>query len=279
MPFRSDQIYWYNPPGAVWGALGYACPNFGNDPATLNTTIHYLVNVIGRNLQAIMQHADADLRVPPSINTLTRIHKLIIRARGILAGRGVPPGTPNMESVHASPAPQEFIIYPTRYFHVRNPWMKEWCGLVLTSLAEAMQHTENRKAYEISTTLSGIIGQYLHRVYRLMATELFGVPAADAAKLDFTLTDAQLSAYDPAKWFTQTELIDTVPRLDEIPTEDDFEVLSNGIPASKLVGLQMYPSGVSMPAGYEPSEITSGGSGSEAGGAAEETAFAPPPAP
>lgn len=239
--FSTDQILWYNV--GVWGQLGYGVPNFGNDPATLNAGIHYLTSVIGRNLSAVMHHADADLRVPPSINTLTRLHKLITRARTILASRDVGPADIRMEAQHSSPAQQDFLIYPVPYFMVRNPWLKEYCGLVLNALSEAFQHTENRLPFEISTAFSGLVGQYLQRVYRLMATELFGVTTIDATKPDFTLKDTDLAGYDPAKYFTSTELIDTVSPLQLVPTEDDIRILTDGIPASLLVGVQKYPSG------------------------------------
>jgi hypothetical protein len=284
--FRTDQALWYN--NGVWGELGYAVPNFGDDQSTLNTAIHYLVDVTGRNLQAVMLHTDADLRTPPSINTLTRIHKLITRARTILAGRAVAPATPDMEAIHASPAETEFIVYPVPYFKVRNQWMKEWAGLIMNALSEACQHTENRKPYEISTTFSGLIGQYLHRVYRLMSTELFGVSATDAAQLNFTLTDAQLAAYDPSKYFTSTELIDTVPAMATIPTEDDLKVLTAGIPASKLVNLQKYSSGVPFSTGTgsaDAASVSTGAGGNETAAtsttaaAASTSSFAAAPSP
>lgn len=266
MPFTTDQILWYN--NGVWGELGYAVPNFGDDVATLNSNIHYLVEVIGRNLQAILQHGDADVRVPPSINTLTRIHKLVIRARTILAGRSVPSAKPNMETKHVTPAPEVFIIYPARYFRIRNWFLKEYAGLALIGLSEAMQHTENAKPFEISTDFAGLIGQYFHRIYERMATELFGVPSAEAEALDFTLSEEQLGSYDPGKYFTSTELIDIVVRFERMPTEDDFNVLARGIPATDLVGLTPYPATNPYPA-------------SEAGGQSEATAsgdaFEPPP--
>ena len=278
MAFGTDEPLWYNV--GAWGELGFAVPNFGNDYGTINSTIHKLVSVVGRNLQGVMLHADGRRRTPPTINTLTRIHKLIIRARSILAGRQVAPGTPNMEPTHSTPARREFIIFPTPYFGLRNEMMKEWCGYILDSLAEAMQHTENAQAIEISMDFSGLVGQYLHRVYRLMATELFGVSVADASKLDFTLTQAQLDAYDPSKFFTQTELIDTVPPIADIPTEDDLKVLTDGIPASRLVGLQRYPSGllvpstdITMPAG------TSAATSASSSNAAAASSFAAPPSP
>jgi len=266
MDFRTDQALWYNV--GVWGELGYAVPNFGNDPSTLNSGIFYLVDVIGRNLQAIMHHPDVDLRTPPSINTLTRIHKLVVRSRTILGGRDVEPGEPDMESVHSSPAEQVFLIYPCPFFRVRNNWLKEYAGLILNCLAEAMQHTENRKPYEISTRFSGLLGQYLHRVYRLMATELFGIDPEAAKALDFTLTEADLVGYDPGKFFTQTEMVDTVPPLDQVPTEDDLKVLTDGIPATLLVGLSKWPSG-DLPTGQAPGQTSPTGTGS----------FPPPPSP
>jgi len=265
--FRSDQILWYN--NGRWGSLGYAVPNVGDDPVTLNDGVRYLVEVIGRNLAGVMHTADVDLRRPPTINTLTRIHKLVTRARTILAGRQVPPGTPDMEATHNTPAPQDHLIYPVPYFRVRNGWIKQYCGLILGSLSEAVQHTDNRKAYEFGLEFSGIVGQYLHRVYRLMATELFGVPAAEAAKLDFTLTEAQLASYDPAKWFTSTELIDTVPPLLDVPTEDDKVVLTDGIPASLLIGAVPWPSGGAGASGAAGSPTTTTIAGS----------FAAPPSP
>ena len=53
-----------------------------------------------------------DLRIPPSINTAKRIHKLYIRAGNILAGRAIPPGENNMEVIHARPAGEVFAFVP-----------------------------------------------------------------------------------------------------------------------------------------------------------------------
>ena len=272
--FKTDQALWYN--NGIWGELGYAVPNFGNDPATLNAGIHYLVAVMGRNLSAIMHHPDADSREPPRIKTLTRVHKLITRARSIMAGRDVEPNEGEMEAIHSSPASQDFVIFPVPYFRVRNPWLKEWCGLTLNALCEAMQHTENRRPYDFSTAFSGAVGQYLHRVYRLMATELFGVPSDEAKLPTFTLTDEMLGTYDPGKYFTQTEMIDTVPRIELVPTEDDLECLTNGIPATLLVNLQKYPSGQMV--NEVPPAMTAAASANAGNTEAGVAAFRPPPA-
>lgn len=260
----NDAFLWYNV--GDWAQYGLAVPNFGNDTHSQNDTIRYLTGVVGRNLQGIMVHHDARLSTPPSINTLTRIHKLCTRARSILASRAVPANVLSMETAHALPAPEEFLVFPTPYFNVRNQWLKQYCGLTLLAITEAIQHQENARPLEISEQFAGLIGQYIHRVYRLMATELFRVPVEDAAKPDFTLTDAQLTSYNPSAWFTSTEMIDTVPSLNNWPTEDDLEPLTNGIPVSYLPTLGRWP--------------TAGLSATKSGTGATATtgeSFAPPP--
>jgi len=221
--------------------LGLAVPNCGDDHASQNDTIRYLCEVTGRNLQAIMFHTDARLRTPPSINTLVRLHKLCTRARAILAGRQVAPSQLNLEPAHAVPAAEDFLVFPTPYFKVRNPWLKQYAGLVLLALTEAMQHTENARPVEISTAFAGLFGQYVHRVYRLMAVELLRIDPAAAQAADFALTEEQIRAYDPSKWFTSTELIDVVPEVADMPTEDDLQVLTDGIPVSRLPPLSRWP--------------------------------------
>jgi hypothetical protein len=239
--FRSDELLWYNV--GVWGQLGYGVPNFGDNPTTLNGSIAYLVSAIGRNLSAVMHHSDADSRTPPSYNTLMRVHKLCCRVRQILAGRAIPANQPRFEPTHATPAPEDFILFPIPIFKVRNPFLKEWASLTMHAIGEACQHTDNRIEYEISDLFAGGVGQYFQRIYLRMATELFQVPIADASKPDFVLQDKHFQSYLPSQWFTLTELIDTVPPLDLVPTEDDLRVLTDGIPASQLIGLTHYPSG------------------------------------
>lgn len=229
---NTDAVLWYNV--GVFGEAGYAVPNWSNDVGSLNPQILDWVQLVGRNLFHIMHHEDADLRTPPSINTCKRIHKLYLRAGNILAGRAVPPGENNMEIQHSRPAGEVFRVFPVPFFKVRNPFMRRWAELILVSLAEAMQHTENRKELEISTAFAGQVGQYLRRVYQNLAVELFGKTRDEAAAAGFKLTDAELAAYNPAAFFTQTEMVDTVPRLDRVFTEDQLELLAEGIPVTEL---------------------------------------------
>ncbi|QDU54313.1 hypothetical protein [Aeoliella mucimassa] len=229
---NTDAILHYNV--GVFGQAGYAVPNWSNDVGSLNPTIVDWVQLVGRNLFHIMHHEDVDLRIPPSRNTLERIHKLYLRAANILAGRAVPPGERNMEVSHVRPAGEVFRVYPVPYFKVRNSFLKRWAELVLLSLSEAMQHTENRKEMEVSTAFAGMVGQYLRRVYANMAIELFGKTRTEAMADGFILTEADFAAYNPASFFTSTEMVDTVPRLDYVMTEDRLELLAEGILVTEL---------------------------------------------
>jgi hypothetical protein len=176
-----------------------------------------------------------------------------------------------MEAIHATPAPEVFLVFPCPYFKVRNRFLKEWAGLALMSLTEAYQHTENARSYEISTNFAGLVGQYLHRAYKLMATELFGVPVEEASTLNFTMTDEQLATYDPSRYFTSTEMTDVVPTVQDIATEDDLRVLTAGIPATELVGLGPYPNAAAFE--DEAGAAAAGGDTSTTPGGS----FAPPP--
>lgn len=271
---NTDAVLWYNV--GVFGDAGYAVPNWSNDIGSLNPQILDWVELVGRNLFHIMHHEDADLRIPPSINTTKRIHKLYIRAANILTGRAVPPGQDNMEVQHARPAGEVFRVYPVPFFKVRNPFLRRWSGLVLVSLAEAMQHTENRREMEISTSFAGSVGQYIRRVYSNMAIELFGKSREEAMADGFALTDADFAAYNPADFFTSTEMVDTVPRLDRVFTEDRLELLAEGLPVTELpADLRPWPTNLTN----LYSNLRDGGSGPAAAGRGSSAIPIIPPAP
>lgn len=277
MPINNtDAILHYNV--GVFGEAGYAVPNWSNDVGSLNPQILDWVELVGRNLFHIMQHEDVDLRIPPSINTCKRIHKLYLRAANILAGRAVPPGIDNMEVAHTRPAGEVFRVFPVPYFKVRNPYLKRWAGLILLSLAEAMQHTENRREMEISTAFAGQVGQYIKRMYINLAIELFGVTREVAHADGFALSDADLAAYDPAKYFTSTEMVDTVPRLDRVFTEDRLELLNEGIPVTELPNLNPWPANLTNLYQSTRSDSTVGNSpASDGQQSSQGAAIIPPP--
>ena len=277
---NTDAILWYNV--GVFGEAGYAVPNWSNDVGSLNPQILDWVDLVGRNLFHIMHHEDVDLRIPPSINTCKRVHKLYLRAANVLAGRAVPPGENNMEVQHARPAGEVFRVFPVPYFKARNPFMRRWAGLILQSLAEAMQHTENRRELEISTAFAGQVGQYVRRVYTNMAIELFGKTREVAYADGFKLSDADFAAFNPGEFFTQTEMVDTVPRLDRVFTEDRLELLAEGISITELpANLAPWPTNLTNFYEATRSDATIGGSGATSGSRATAVApvIPPPPGP
>jgi len=282
MAFSTDESLWYN--NGKWGQLGYAVPNFAGHTMSLNAGIRRLVAVTGLNLSGAMHNnPDVSLRSPPTITTVTKVHKLILRARQMIGARGVAEAeTSVLNPVHATPAPAPFMIYPVPYFQVRNPFLQEWCGLALTALAEAMQHTDNLRSFDFTVSFGGTIGQYLQRIYRLMATELLGIDPAKAKDPAFVLTEQDLAAYNPSKFFTSTESIDTMPPIQDVPAEDDLRVLTSGIPANMLVNLAHWPTGepvvFTAPNGGQAAQPAAAGTAQQAAAATSGQAAAAPPA-
>lgn len=236
---KSDAILWYDV--GVFGKLGYGVPNPSDDLGSLNPNIVDLTNLIGRNLFMMMHHEDIDLSVPPSINTLERIHQLYVRAGRVLTGRAIPHGEQRMETQHVTPAGEIFRVYPVPYFKVRNVYMKRWAGWILSLLSECYQHTENRLTVEITVDFAAMVGQYLGRVYRNMAVEMFGKTREEVAAREFLLTEEDFRTYNPNQWFTPQEMIDTVPAFDNVFTEDRKAHLAAGIPITDLPVLKPWP--------------------------------------
>lgn len=257
----SDTVRWYNV--GKFGEAGYAVPAWGDDISTLNPNIAELTDLIGQNLFALMHQEDVDMKTPPSVNSLRAIHQLYVRAGQILTSRAVPPGQTEFRTTHVSPAATVFKVYPIPFFNVRNPHLKRWAGFTLMLLSEMFQHTENRKTMEITTTFAGDVGAYLTRIYRNMSAELFGKLAVDLDKPGFLLTDADFTSYNPAKWSTRTELVDTVPDFATVFTEDQVRVLRAGIPVTMLPQLPTWP-GLLIPGDFDgPSSL--GGSNAGTG--------------
>ena len=254
---KTDAILWYNV--GVFGEAGFAVPNPSNDPTTLNNTIAELVSVIGRNLLAMNTTEDAGLRVPPSINRLMEVHRLVIRVRQIIAARSVPHNEPMFEADHVSPAAIPFILYPAPFFKLRNPFLRRWSGLALNLLAEMMQHTENRRSHEISVDFGAMVGRYMARIYGNMGAELFGKTRAQVNEPAFILTDEDFQGYNPGSFFTRTERIDTVAPQRYIFTEDQLAVIANGIDAATLPASVVPWPNTGSPADQERRSTADGG--------------------
>jgi hypothetical protein len=235
----TDAVLWYNV--GIYGKIGYGVPNPSNDIGSLNPNIIEFTTLIGRSLFLIMHHEDVDLSTPPTVDTLLRIHQLIKRARVLVAARTRLDGEPALETDHVTPAGEVFRVWPVPFFNVRNPALKRWARWVLMLLSELFQHTQNRRTIEIYPAVGQTIGKYLNRVYFEMSTEYFGIARDTALAPAFLLSDANFTGYNPASFFTPTEMIDPVPALDNVFTEDRKAPLVRGIPMHELPKLQPYP--------------------------------------
>lgn len=252
MAFSGSPVLFYDVPvGGIWGKLGFGVPNFGKRLVSRNIVLLELVEVIGRNLQAMMLSDDALSRTPPSMNTIITLNKLLLRARQLLSTEQVADNQVRMTGFKGENDKQSFLVFPTPIFRVRNRWMKTYAYYVMHALAECMQSTENgSSAFEITNVLAGQLSQYFVRILKRMSCELLmidmkTVPVDAGTGLPnwyaFTLTDAQINAYAPSKWFSPTELIDTTYPTGDIPSDYDLETLTDGIPVVDLPVLTPYP--------------------------------------
>jgi hypothetical protein len=96
-----------------------------------------------------------------------------------------------------------------------------------------------------------------------MSIELFGKTRAIATADGFILTDADFAAYNPASFFTQTEMVDTVPRFDRVFTEDQLDILAEGLAVTELPDMKPWPTNLTTyySAMRTDSTITGGPSG------------------
>ena len=92
-------------------------------------------------------------------------------------------------------------------------------------------------------------------------------------------TDADFAAYNPGNFFTQTEMVDTVPRLDRVFTEDRLEVLAEGISITDLPELKPWPTNLTSFYAGTRTDATMSGSGAASPGSSPSAAPIIPPAP
>lgn len=236
----TDSILWYNV--GIYGEIGYAVPNPSNDIGSLNPNILDFTDLIGKSLFHIMHHEDIDLVTPPTYNTLLRIHQLVKRARQLVASRTQDYGEAAFEVQHVSPAGEIFKVWPVPFFKVRNKALHRWARYTLYCITELFQHTQNRRTLVTYPEVGARIGGYLNKVYFEMATEYFGKSVDEVKVPGFLLTDEDFASYNPAAFFTETEMVDTVPALDNVFTEDRKEPLANGLPLHELPKLEPFPS-------------------------------------
>jgi hypothetical protein len=103
----------------------------------------------------------------------------------------------------------------------------------------------------------------------------------------FLLTDEELASYNPAAFFTATQMVDTVPRLDRVFSEGALELLAEGIPVTQLPAtLGPWPTNLTNVYSMTRSDAmisATGATGPRAAGAASSASgvpiIPPPPGP
>lgn len=83
--YYTDRVLLYDV--EPWNKYGFGVPNFGDNIATQNHSIHKLVDEIGRIQLSIATHTDARMTTPPSMNTVKRLCKAVNRVRTVLSSR------------------------------------------------------------------------------------------------------------------------------------------------------------------------------------------------
>ena len=240
-PFGSDEVLWWN--NGVWGEAGYAMPNPSGKVWSANTVISGLVSLFGRELFNLMHRPDVRFTRPPNKQFLYDIHQLVVVGRKRLNDRAVNFSDRRMDAQHASPANKTFLVYPVPFFgeRIRNADAREYCELMLLTISEMMQHSDNDFDLEISSSFAAMVGERLQRILVLIATKYFGITRTVASAPEFVLPDTAFTTYDPSKLFVTSELVEERPPLQWWPTENDLSPLRGIAITEALVYGQRWP--------------------------------------
>lgn len=234
-----------------WRSKGYGVVNFGDNFGTVNTAIHGLVDEIGEIQLAIATHIDMQRKQPPSINTVQRICKLMMRVHSVLSGRQKVMATQRVEAGHADPQYDPFIVHPFPYYApsnvMRNKWLREFNVLTAIALSNMIQHSDNSLAMTVTSEFSEFIWQYFREIQTHIAIELLLIPRETAERPDFAFTEAHYQAYDPYKVIVNLEgSYQPGPLLNRF-TEDDLRPLFEGYTTLEIAPtLEAAPKGLAL---------------------------------
>lgn len=221
--FDTDEILWYD--NGKWGEAGYAIPNPSGKTWTNNSVIFQLHSLIGRNLFELTHRDSVKFYAAPHKQFWFDLHQLIITARKRINDRTRADNDSNgLNAVHATPAPQVFLVYPVPFFgeRIRQADIREYTQLTLMLLSEIMQHSNNDLTTYITQSFAGVCGKYLQEILALFATKYFGKKRAEAYAADFALVDKDFQDYDPSSVMTSVEMTEERPPLQWWPTENDL---------------------------------------------------------
>lgn len=235
---HSDRVLLYNV--EPWAAAGYGVPNFGSTILTQNTVARKMVDQLGKQQLKLMTSVDAGRTNYPSINTVKSVGRLINYALDILAGRGRFANEERLEAGHATPSEQPWIMHPVPYFQVQGAWvqnseMGEINELLMFCIMNAIQHTDNDLALELTVEFVQKVGQYLLRIKNIVAGEWLGL-GADVFKANtFRFDETHYAQYNPSARYPEMEDLQVPRTIGKRPTEQDLTPLVTGIPSTEIV--------------------------------------------
>lgn len=236
--FKSDAPLWYKV--GIWGDLGYAVPNFGQNKYTVNETLEEFVAEGGKRVQVIMHHEDVGRGAPPTLNSVVGMVAFCNRTRAVVLGRAVAENELRFQSSKVNSPRRPFVVFPTPFFKVTNRLMQTFASFSLAVLAELMQTTETKLQHEISEDLAKLCGQYVARFQKRLGMEYFGMTEEEAGDVKLNLMD-HLARYTPSKQgFVPVERLDVGGTV-SLPQESDLGPLATGILVPNLPQLGPYP--------------------------------------
>ena len=235
---HSDRILLYNV--EPWASAGYGVPNFGSVMLTQNSVARKMVDQLGKQQLYIMTHVDAGRTNYPSINTVMRVGKLCNYALDVLAGRARFAHEERLESGHATPSEKPWILHPVPYFQVDGAWVQnselgEVNELLMMTLTNAMQATDNDLALELSVEFVADIGAYIQRIKNIVAGEWLGLPSEKFKANTYRFTAEDFKLYNPSGRYPRQEEIEQPRTIGKRPTEQDLSPLLRGIPSTEII--------------------------------------------
>lgn len=252
--FGTKRVLLYNVD--PWSRLGFGVPNFGSTSTTnpgeidtigtLSLPLFNLADEIAKLQLFIMTHVDAMRTQPPSINTVTRICKMLNRVVSVLAARKMDTNQQLAEPLHYSPAPMPWNIHPVPYFegYVRNHWLAEYNELIMVALTNFYQHSDNNIPLEVTVKFAQDIYQFFRLIKLRIGTELLGIDRTKLQDDAFLFSQTDFDAYKPAEVTLNIEALDGPGDIWALPTDVDIRPLLKGIPANLILpNLCQYPIG------------------------------------
>jgi len=130
-----------------------------------------------------------------------------------------PPAENNMEVAHARPAAKCSASFPRAIFpRAQTSSCARWGRRLTLNVGSPKRCStpKTARALRSQTKTRWPVGQYIKRGYLTCSDRTFGKTRTIATSDGFILTDADFSAYNPASFFTQTEMIDNRARCDRV---------------------------------------------------------------